>query len=593
MTNLTVKNRLYLLIAVLVVFFVLIGVFTTVSFNRIDEINHAQIMAMEIEAHTLKLRKHEKDFLARSIIDPTFFESGHSKYIDNFSDDLNEAILYADSLKHGNHHIKAGVEKEVINIKDYYKKYESLFTKIVTENKILGFKDYGLVGKMRNAAHDVEERLDNMGGTDNLKVHVLMLRRNEKDYLLREDKKYIDKFKDRIVVFKGAVSESELDGSSKAEIIELKTKYESTFIDYTNKNEIIGLTENEGLHGELRQSVHKLEPVVETIMLALVSYTEKSSKRILLTLLIILLAGIIISVVIAVKVIRNIYLLLGGEPKLVAEIADNIANGHLNLDLDASKFSGGVMKSMFVMAGKLRSIVTDIMENAGDIAGASNQLSTGTQQISQGASEQASSVEEVSSTMEEIVSNIEQNKDNAQSTLSISKTAYKGINDLSSKSEESSAANNTIAEKIQIINEIAFQTNILALNAAVEAARAGESGKGFAVVASEVRKLAERSKLAADEIITLAERSLNLSKNAADLMRNTLPEVQKTNELVEEITSASLEQSNGATQINNAIQELNNGTQQNAAASEEMATSAEELSHKADQLKRLVAFFKV
>jgi methyl-accepting chemotaxis protein len=127
----------------------------------------------------------------------------------------------------------------------------------------------------------------------------------------------------------------------------------------------------------------------------------------------------------------------------------------------------------------------------------------------------------------------------------------------------------------------------------VEAARAGEHGKGFAVVAAEVRKLAERSKLAADEIVELTENSLQLSEMAGSKLSEVLPEIKKTSELLQEITAASIEQNNGASQVNNAVQQLNTVIQQNASVSEEMASSAKELESQAQSLELLVSFFKL
>ncbi|HEY4786344.1 MAG TPA: methyl-accepting chemotaxis protein, partial [Bacteroidales bacterium] len=181
--------------------------------------------------------------------------------------------------------------------------------------------------------------------------------------------------------------------------------------------------------------------------------------------------------------------------------------------------------------------------------------------------------------------------DNARHTEIISNSTAQMVTRVDEASRESLKAVKEIAQKITIINDIAFQTNILALNAAVEAARAGEYGKGFAVVASEVRKLAERSKIAADEIDHLSKSSLGMTQETGQILEQLIPEILKTSKLVQEIASASVEQNSGADQINSAIQQLNNVTQQNAATAEQMATSSEELYSRAEQLNELVSFF--
>lgn len=304
------------------------------------------------------------------------------------------------------------------------------------------------------------------------------------------------------------------------------------------------------------------------------------------------LIGLIIIAVVIFLISKSITNPIESSVALVKEIAEGKLNTKITLSGRSDEL-GDLEKALSIMTTKLSEVVNSIKSGSETIASASQQLSSTSEQLSQGASEQASSVEEVSATTEEIATNIQQNSENAQKTERISSAAQSGIANVSEMSNKTAEATKVIADKIQVINDIAFQTNILALNAAVEAARAGDQGRGFSVVAAEVRKLAERSKVAAEEIVSLTNSTLEIAQDAGGKMFEMLPEIEETTRLVQEIAAASIEQNTGTDQVNSALQQLNDVTQQNAAASEMMASNAESLSAEADTLKRTIAFFDV
>ena len=318
---------------------------------------------------------------------------------------------------------------------------------------------------------------------------------------------------------------------------------------------------------------------------------DQAQKKSMITLLAIF---IVVAVVLSISGMYLIYSITVPLKKGI-DLAKEISAGNLTAEITelSNDEVGQLNRALMNMVLRFRETINNIVSGAESVARASEQISSTSQQLSQGANEQASSVEQVSSTMEEMMSNIQSNTDNAQQTEKISIEANSGIQEVEKRSNESSEANKNIAQKITIINDIAFQTNILALNAAVEAARAGEHGKGFAVVAAEVRKLAEKSKIAADEIVGLAAQSLEFAEGASNVMGDTIPKIAKTTGLIQEIASSSIEQNNGAGQVNNAVQQLNNVSQQNATASEELASSAEELNAQASELKDMVRFFNL
>jgi methyl-accepting chemotaxis protein len=282
------------------------------------------------------------------------------------------------------------------------------------------------------------------------------------------------------------------------------------------------------------------------------------------------------------QALKNLEILTSGNLEVVMN--DDFKNRNDEL--------GILARSILNLSKNLKNVITKVKHSSEQLKTSSIQLSSSSEQLSQGSSEQASTTEEISSTLEQIAANIKQNTLNANNTKDIAQNATEHLLKMKKSAELSHNSINEISDKILIINDIAFQTNILALNAAVEAARAGESGKGFAVVAGEVRKLAEKSKSAADDINLLSQSSLAISNETNSLLQELVPEVGKTSELVNEISNASNEQNSGVGQVNNAVQQLNNVTQQNAASAEELSANAHELTRHADILNSAIEYFK-
>jgi len=244
-------------------------------------------------------------------------------------------------------------------------------------------------------------------------------------------------------------------------------------------------------------------------------------------------------------------------------------------------------------ADRLKDIIGRVNSSVGEIASASTQVGATSQTLSSGSTQQASSLEETSAALEEMSGSVSESAKNAEITNKLAEEAAKMASDGGEAVSKTVSAMQEISEKISIIEDIAYQTNLIALNAAIEAARAGEHGKGFAVVAAEVRKLAKRSQVSAQEISSTATASVKVSEKAGQLITGVVPKIQETAKLVQDISNASKEQDIGISQINTAMTELDQLTQTNAASSQELASASEELSGQAESLADMMRFFKV
>lgn len=536
-----------------------------------------------IETLLLECRRREKDFLLRN----------NWEYVDKFDVEmakLNTLIDQTLPLA-----TTFGLADNLSNTRTMLKRYSEGFHALAELKKARGLDaKSGLFGKLTEAAYDTEEAFKGQMQYE-LTIVMLTMRQHEKDFIATEDEDYIKRVTDARSMLISRMEYADLPDMTRSYIRKNIDNYHEKFLLIAEKTLAIKKT-----IGEFRDVVHNVESELEKTLARIPEITATQNQHhqtqlqqafaLFMTVLVI---AILTTTALSFLILRSIQNQLGADPSEVADIANHIANGRLDLVSTAhNENTIGVMASIQRMRQALESIILQIQANTDTVAAASTQIAATADTISSAAEQQAASIEETSTSTEQIRESIRQNSENAEIANQIAIESREKALGCGESVTETVKAMKQIANKISVIEEIAAQTNLLSLNAAIEASRAGDQGRGFAVVAAEVRKLAELSRHAALEIAQLTSSSVAIAEQARLSLDDMIPKTVKTAELVKDITLASQEQASGTEQITLALGQLDVAAQQNAGASQQLAATAKSMNERSAALQDTVTFFK-
>lgn len=613
-----IKHKLMLSTILLVVSLFVLLVVREYTSNSIAGLSKGISLITEVESGIFSLRRDEKDFIARK----------KEKYLKRYQLDNDKLSIKIESLMAVFNDYDLDTS-ELTNLQNHIKQYNQHFLRLSIQQKIIGLNpEDGLYGELRAAAHQIEMAVD--GQSNDTLVSLLQLRRDEKDFMLRLDLKYVKKFQTHFKQFQSALEQD----SYSANILDLLVNYSNKFINFTEAYQKIGLTPNQGIMGEMRTEVNQTQAILELLVKNSDQQLLDSSGR--FSNMFYGLFAVILVLVVAASVLvgRSILLPINAFQTVIMNIS---VNSDLSIRADASgKDEITDMATQFNnMLDKFEAIIIEVNQSVAILNGATTQLSENIAESHLGVEHQmvetdmvATAVTEMVATIDEIARNTSDTATKADETNKNAMIGYEGV--MSTVEQIRQLSDNLTASEVQVnelvsdsqnigsvldvIRSIAEQTNLLALNAAIEAARAGEQGRGFAVVADEVRTLASRTQESTKEIELIIGKlqtrtqemvgvisqcreqglqSSDKAQAAGDMLSEITQNVTLIMDMTNSIAAAIEEQSSVASEVNKHVVLIRDVADRASGSSDKNALMSDELSNQAVSLHHIVKQFKV
>ncbi|WP_294963866.1 methyl-accepting chemotaxis protein [Sulfurimonas sp.] len=611
----TFRAHLIALSGISILSFCVLGLFFYLDSKDMNELSQIKFELKSVEATILKLRKNEKDFLSRKDL----------KYQDKFKSNYQVLLKYltkisSDFKTHGIN------QEKVLDLKNIVDKYSNNFNEVISIQKSIGLnsKD-ALYGSLRASVHNLEELLKK-GSNHNLQVDMLMLRRAEKDFMLRSDLKYLNKFDKSI--------ESFLKDSKKSDkTTELLNDYKKDFHTLVDAYKKMGLTPKDGVLGKLRNTLHETDVSLEELLLTTKTKIKEKEETITTVMIIAFIILLLIIVIFTYIIIKNINSQIEKISVAINQITKN-KDISISIPIDENNELSKLSQNLNKMFLELRDTIKDAKNSSTENSSISHELSTTSLLVGQNVEKSVEIIrdttKQTTAINDEIILAVEVSKRNKEEMLEANSTLNEARDEIinltskvnnSAESEAELALNieslskdmDQVKDVLSVISDIAEQTNLLALNAAIEAARAGEHGRGFAVVADEVRKLAERTQKTLTEINATINIIVQSSSTASEHMEinsklmNELVEISteveskinKTTEIVNNATLTSdktvqdFERTGSEVNlISSRISEINSISSSNAKSVEEIASASEHLNQLTESLTNKLEQFK-